>query len=146
MKEANMQTFWGKHLKLHPPKESEVHELKFSKTGRIAFKAVPDHQIKALLEAKHGCLYHKITDQTWGYNPKHRFTHQKPFDSFCVVKVKAYVVMWFYVPRTKKKFIKMDIDRFLQVRKKLDRKSLTEQIAIEEGGEVVELDPRAWRN
>jgi len=139
-----MQTMWGKYLQRHPPSESEVHELKFTRTGRLSFDAVKEHQISALLEASETFLYHKITDQTWGTNPKHRFTFKKPFDSFCVVGVKAYVVMWFYIPRTKKKFIKMTIKKFLELQRTLPRKSLTEKIA-KEYGEVIPIECKEWR-
>lgn len=131
-----MQTFWTNHVKKSPPEESEVWELKFTKQRSIRFDAVQDHQIEGLLEAKKHGLYHKISDQPWGYNPKFRFTSKKPFDCLFVKDVNSYVLLWFYKPRQPKVFIKIDIDTFIRERDNSDRKSLTEERAMEIGESV----------
>ena len=123
-----MQTFFGKYLLKCFPKETEVYELKFTSGKSIRFDALKKHQREALRKADRKGLYHKITDQPWGYNQKFRFTSKKPFDCF-FVKCKAYVVVWFYNPREQKRFYKIRIYDFLMMETLAKRKSFTEEMA-----------------
>ena len=94
-----------------------VYELKLEKGVSFAFDKVKEHQIKALLEAKHIGLYHKIADQTIGKGGKFGMTLKKPFDCFYVKGIKAFIVIGFYTPRQKVEAVFMDIDKFIETRK-----------------------------
>ena len=128
-----MQTFFGKYLKENSPDETEVYELKFTKGISIPFDRVPEHQIEALLKSENEGLYHKITDQPWGRTSNIRYTSKKPFDCLFITKVKAYLVVWFYVPRKPKIFYKIRIKDFLEMEKQTDRKSFTEDMVSKWG-------------
>jgi hypothetical protein len=120
MKEKDFQSKFGKWIKEH--KETldiipAVYELKLEKGNSFAFDKVKEHQIKALLEAKHIGLYHKIADQTIGKGGKFGMTLKKPFDCFYVKGIKSFVVIGFYTPRQKIEAVFMDIDKFIETRK-----------------------------
>ena len=120
MKEKDFQSKFGKWIKEH--KEAldiipAVYELKIEKGVSFAFDKVKEHQIKALLEAKHIGLYHKIADQTIGKGGKFGMTLKKPFDCFYVKGIKSFVVIGFYTPRQKIEAVFMDIDKFIETRK-----------------------------
>jgi len=132
MTEANMQTMFGKHLLVNPPDKTEVYELKFCKGTSLPFGDVKEHQIEALLRAENAGIYHKITDQPWIQN-RAAFTYKKPFDCFYVKEALAYVVVWFYRPRTKKIFIKIPIQAWLHEQNTCKRKSITLVRALEIG-------------
>jgi hypothetical protein len=137
MTEKNMQTMWTKYIEAHQPKESEVWELKFTKTSSLRFDAVKNHQRDALLLASSHGLYHKIQDiPVTYYGSKARFTHQSPFDCMFITDAKAFVVVWFYKPRQPKIFIKIDIRDFLLMEKATERKSFTEEMALKYGYEI----------
>jgi hypothetical protein len=55
------------------------------------------------------------------------------------VKIKGYVVIWFYQPRKEKQFIKMRIGNFLKMKEVSKRKSFTEKMALEAGGTLVKI-------
>ena len=132
-----MQTIWTKYIESNPPKQSEVWELKIIKTKSLRFDAVKEHQRKALLDAKSSGLYHKIQDIPVSYySLKSRFTHHSPFDCMFLKGVPAFVLVWFYKPRQKKKFIKIKIKDFLEMEKGADRKSFTEEMALDFGHEI----------
>ena len=137
MKEANMQTLFGSYIKQHPPAESEAYELKICKGTSLPFSSVDTHQINALLAAETGALYHRITDQPWLPNRKYSYTLKKPFDCFVLRRVKAYVVVWFYIPRKSKVFIKIPIQKWVNEVQTSDRKSLTPTRATEIGYPIV---------
>jgi len=132
-----MQTLFTKHCKSYPPNQTEVYELKICKGTSLPFDAIQDHQIQALQEAQQGSLFHKISDQPWGTNDKFRFTAKKPFDCFVLHKVSAYIVVWFYKERKQKLFIKIRIDKFLEMKKTCKRKSFTEEMALQNGNVLV---------
>ena len=122
-----MQTYFGNYLKSNPPEKTEVYELKICKGHALPFDAVKEHQIKGLLEAETG-LYHKITDFPIFAGSKARFNRPKPFDCICFNKAKSYVVVWFYIPRTKKVFYKIRVKDFLRLKETAGRKSFTEEM------------------
>lgn len=138
MTERDMQVLFGKYMETHSPKESEVYELKICKQSPLPFASLKQHQIEALLRAEMGALYHKITDQPW-MSTKWSYTLKKPFDCFCLVKVKAYVVIWFYKPRQPKQFIKMRIGNFLKLKMTSGRMSFTEKMALEVEHEILNI-------
>lgn len=133
MKEATMQGFFGKWLEKNSPEESETHELKISKNGKpIPFSAVKPHQIEHLLKSEKD-FYHRITDQPAFYGSNRRFTILKPFDSLFIKGAKGYIIVWWYVPRTPKVFIKIRVHDFIKLRDSADRKSMTEEMALSVG-------------
>lgn len=113
MKESNLQSKFGIWLKIN--KMEGVFELKLEKGKSFAFNKVKDHQVEALLEAKHEGLYHKIADQTIGRAGKFGMTLKKPFDCL-FIKQPAYIVIGFYKRRQKIETYIIDIDRFIEVR------------------------------
>ena len=133
MTEKVMQTLFGKHLKIDPPSETEIYELKIVKGNALPFNSLKDHQRQALIQAHKEFFYHKITDPPVFYGMNTRFNRSRPFDCFIVVKVNAYVVIWYYKPRQKKEFIKIHIQDFYEEELKADRKSLTEERARQIG-------------
>ena len=135
MIEKQMQVFFGKYLKSHYPNSSEAYELKICKGISLAFNAVQEHQIKALLEAEETGFYYKIPDQpvSWGADSPIRFAAKKPFDCLVLVKVRSYVVVWFYHERQRKVFLKIPIQVFIHEKETSTRKSLTEERAKEIG-------------
>ena len=137
MKEKTMQTLFRDYIKKHPPHQTEVYELKICKGTSLPFTSVADHQVEALIQAEEG-LFYKIPDQpiSWGANTKLRFAAKKPFDCLYIVKSNAYVIIWFYTPRTKKVFIKIPIFAWLDERNTSNRKSLTELKALELGEKI----------
>lgn len=137
VKEANLQTLFGKYLTEHPPATTEVYELKICKGSSLSFDSVKEHQIKGLLEAQNG-LYHKITDFPMFAGSKSRFNRQKPFDCICFNNVIGYVVTLFYKPRKKKIIYKTAIQEFLKLKETSSRKSFTEEM-IAEISEAIEI-------
>lgn len=124
-----MQTLWNKYLKKYPPEETEVYELKICKQKRLPFSSVQPHQREALEQVEEGHFVWKITDNPIFTGSQTRFHTKKPFDSFCFVRAKAYVVFFWYVPRKPKYFYKIPIRRFLELEAGHTHKSLTEQDA-----------------
>ena len=59
-----------------------------------------------------------------------RFTKPKPFDSFLLKDISAYIVVMFYTPRKKKNVIYIDIERFIRMEEETTRRSFTEEMAI----------------
>lgn len=130
MKEKQLQVILTNYLKDNPPDKTAVYELKICKSNAMPFKQVAEHQIEALLQAKHGNLYHKIADSPFiSGHSKMRFTKQKPFDCMNIYKSEAYIVICYYKLRQKKEFLFIDIDDFIKEIKMSDRKSLTEERA-----------------
>jgi len=110
IKEKNMQLLFSAYIKANPPQRTEVYELKIVKGRSLPFKQVADHQVEALVDAasSKGC-YHKINDAPIYGGMKTRFTNPKPFDCQFICRAKAYLVIWFYKPRQKKRFYLIDI-------------------------------------
>lgn len=133
MTEKVMQTLFGNYRKNNPPLETEVYELKICKGTSLPFNHLDDHQALALLAAEDSSLYHRLTDQPWMKDRPFPFTFKKPFDCFSLVKVKSFVIVWFYIPRTPKVFYKIPIKVWIKERDSCGRKSLTGQRAREIG-------------
>lgn len=125
MREKDMAVLWGKYIKSHPPKRLETYEMKFTKKKRISFDAVAEHQIFYLDHSFKG-LYYKIPDMASadGYSAK------KPFDSLWMVGAEPFVVVWFYKPRQKKVFHKIQLNEFLLLKLNNSFKSFTEEDLI----------------
>lgn len=56
MKEANIQTLFGKYLIAHQMNHTFAFELKISKKKAFPINSVKEHQIQGLLQAKKGCI------------------------------------------------------------------------------------------
>ena len=133
MKEKDFQAKFGKWIKGN--KESleikpAVYELKLEKGGSFAFDKVKEHQIVALMSAKHEGLYHKINDLPVYAGSMTRFASKKPFDCFFVRGIKAYIVIGFYTKGEKIESIFVDVDKFVEIKEfylKERRKSIPKQ-------------------
>ncbi len=121
MRESDFQTKFNLWVKYNI-KTSSAFELKLTKEKSLAFSAVMPHQLLNLSLAKNGSLAYKIEDGN--YAPK-------PFDSFILVNVPAYVVVMFY-HRGQKTFYMIDVDVFIKEKETSDRKSLT----VERAGQI----------
>ena len=108
-----MQSKFGVWLKTF--QMEGVFELKLEKGKSFAFNKVKDHQVKALSEAKHYGLYHKINDLPVYAGSMTKFANPKPFDCL-FIKQPAYIVIGFYKLRQKIETYIIDIDRFIEVR------------------------------
>jgi len=125
VKESNFQTEFGKKNKI-----VGVFELKFCKGTSLPFKALAEHQEKALIAANTGKgLFHKITDQPVFAESGVRFTKKKPFDCFYLKFTDAYVVIMWWIPRKKKNVYYIHIKDWVTMRKEANRKSVTEDMA-----------------
>ncbi len=129
MREADMQAFFGKHLRKNPPTQTEAYELKISKGNSLPYDAVKVHQVKALVEAEKN-FYYRITDAPVFQGQNTRFNSPRPFDCFILVNARAFVVIWFYEARTEKVFVKIPIQEFLKKRDTSTRKSITKEEAF----------------
>lgn len=132
-----MQVLFGKYLKVNSPKQTEVYELKICKGNALPFDHLKQHQIDALLQVNDGSLYHKLTDPPIFQGMKTRFNSPRPFDCFCLVKIPAYIILWFYKPREKKVFIKISIKDFIFLSRTSKRKSITEEMALAIGHKIL---------
>lgn len=132
-----MQTFFGKFVQNNPPTQTEVYELKICKGTSLPFDSVDTHQKVALLQAEQSSLFHRITDQPWLPDRPYSFTKKKPFDCLVLVRVNAFVVLWFYIPRKPKIFIKIRIKDWIDEQNTSTRKSITHQRAKEIGTEIL---------
>lgn len=119
MKEKDFQTSFN-HWCRRYWNNTAVFELKFARGKSLPFDALAEHQENALYASKHNKVIHKIPDA--GY--------QNPFDSFVLVGVEAYVVVAF---ENIKNFYLIDIDQWQNIREEAERKSLTEDMAKENG-------------
>ena len=139
MKEKDMQRMFGKYIQENKPKRTEVYELKIAKLNNLPFSAVKDHQTESLVNcATHTGEYHKIADMTFGRSG-FGSALKKPFDCMFIANAPTYVILWFYVPRTKKKFYKINIFEWNRCKGATQRKSITEEMALQIAEEVIEL-------
>ncbi len=115
--EKDFQTEFNKWAKIIY-RRNGVFELKHSKGNSIPFEAVKPHQVSALYAAKHGILAYKIPDDSYA---------QKPFDSFCLSGVPAFVVLMFNGKA--KHFYMIEIETWMQTKQNSERKSITEEQA-----------------
>ena len=121
MKESNIQSMFGKKNKI-----KGFFELKLCKNKSIRWDSVAEHQIKALTKAKNEGIYHKISDFPMFAGSKARFNFKKPFDCL-YMQGNAYVVVCFYIVRKQKKCYYIDIDKYLELSGKANKKSYREE-------------------
>ena len=126
MKEKDFQRMFGKYLVGRAINENAAYELKIEKSKRFAFDKVKEHQLKGLEDAWWG-LYHKIADQTVGRDFKFGNSLKKPFDCLYLAGCRGYIVIWFYVPRKKKKCYIIELVQFKKIVKNSDKKSIREE-------------------
>ena len=115
-REAKYQSLFNSWLKANNF-PTGAFELKQTQGKSLPFSDVKPHQLRALRIAKHGTFAYKISDFDMAW---------KPFDSFCLTTVPAYIVVFF-----KRNGYMIDVDDFLLEATKSTRKSLTEQRAID---------------
>ena len=144
MVEKNLQSIFSAWVKANRDKipSTTVWELKMEKGTSFAFDRVADHQIEALLDAKHTGMYHKISDTPVSWGGKMRFTSKKPLDCMLIKNAEAFVVLCFYTPRKPKETLWIDVDRFIEVRDQSPRKSIQEAEArlIAHRVEIIRID------
>jgi len=116
-REANFGLTFRHWLKANPL-ISGAFELKQTTSNALAFNAVKEHQLDALLaaESKTGILY-KAPDDSQGI---------KPFDYFYLRNALSFIVI-----KYPKFFVLIEPERFLKEKEKKERKSLTSQRAKE---------------
>lgn len=117
--ESDFQSLFTKYVKQNLP-ITMLYELKVTKTKRLAFSRLEAHQETALLKAKHGCIHHKISDQSQS---------TKPSDGFQICNSNAFVGVMFYEPRKAKKAYLIDIDVWIKQREESPWRSITEKEA-----------------
>ncbi len=115
-REAQFQSKFNRWL-IYNWFSSAVFELKVATGKSLPFSAVKNHQEVSLMQTKSAKFIYKISDFD---------RMKKPFDSFCLYKTKAYIVIMFY-RRGNKAFYMIDIDKFIEERILSKRKSLTEE-------------------
>lgn len=136
-----MQTLFKHWIANNPPPCATVYELKLEKGRAIPFDRIYDHQVAGLRQAKHKGLYHKIADQPAAFVGGHRmhFGSKKPFDALFLRDIEAYLVVCFYKPREVKRTFLIDIDKFVEMRDRSERKSMTMEMAEEAASQVIVL-------
>jgi hypothetical protein len=117
-KEKDFQTQFNKWAK-HNLNYSCAVELKLTKTPSLPFSALAPHQAINLFLAHDGTLVHKIADV--GIAPK-------PFDTFILHHVPAFVAVMFY-RRGQKEFFMIPIQAWKEEEQLSQRQSLTEDRA-----------------
>jgi penicillin-binding protein-related factor A (putative recombinase) len=122
MRENKFQTIFNKWLIDTQFEHSFAAELKVTKKHYIAFSNIKPHQLNALWQVKHRRFAYKISDISLG---------QKPFDSFFLYRIPAYVVILYYkgAKRINTAYM-IDIDDFISEMKSSKRKSLLEHRAL----------------
>jgi len=124
--EKNMQSRFSKWIRTERLAGRHLYscawELKVVKNNKLlALSNFQPQQLPKLWEAKHGCVYKKLSDADRSL---------KPYDAQQICYAKAYVVVEFYKPRKPHIMYWIDIDVFLKELEKQKRKSLTEQMII----------------
>lgn len=124
-REAQFTVLFRHYLNRYPPDRSTVYELKQTTTDSIPFADVKEHQIDALMSAKWGDkgLLYKAPDDSRGI---------KPFDLFYVRQTPAFIVIKF-----PKLFCFIDVETFIEEKKRSKRKSLTVDRAKEISWRVI---------
>lgn len=88
MTECDLYPLFSHYIRDNWKRGSAVFELKICKKNRIPLNALEVHQLRALKMTSSGTgIYYKLSDQSMG---------QKPWDSFFLSEVPAYVVVCFY--------------------------------------------------
>lgn len=108
-REARLQILFN-HWAKNVYKGNAVFELKQTQGSSIPFSALAEHQEQALLAVSEGTFVWKIPD--CGF--------QNPFDSFCLTKLPAYVVLCYPLS-----IEIIPIAGFILERKRSQRKSIT---------------------
>lgn len=121
-----------------------AYEVKITKGTKeakaFAFADLKEHQREALLKAKHGQFNHKISDSfVFDKTRGGRFPSRKPFDAIFLNNVAAFVVICYYIPLKLKRAVFVDIDKFLELEKLSDKKSLPLELAEMYGSGSVDL-------
>lgn len=118
MTEAKLQALFARSYR---PETSEVHELKLTKSNRLPFSCLRGKQESSLskIDSPIG-KYHKLSDMSADY---------KPFDSFFLINVPAYIVACWYQPKKPKILYFIRIRDFLTLRDRSSMKSMTESEA-----------------
>lgn len=108
-KEKNLTADFSAFLR----KDPRASQIKFTfavemklKRGNASLHLTRDfqpQQINALLQAARACIYHKMSDQTMSL---------KPFDSFQLCNVPAFVGVCWYIPRKKKVLYMVEVEQF----------------------------------
>lgn len=125
-REAKFQTVFRSWLKANPIWTSAAFELKQTTKHYINFSEIKEHQIDALLAAKHSCILYKIPDDSRGI---------KPVDFFYLRAAAAFIVI-----RYPDFFCLIDIDDFFKEKNKSDSvASLTAPRAIRIAFQVIRL-------
>lgn len=127
MTEADLQTRFSKWVRKNI-NFTIAYELKISKTNRLPFDRLAEHQKLALLQAKNKTLCYKIPDVGIA---------RKPFDGFCINGCPSVVGVMFYTPGAKKVYL-IDIDDYLE-ESKGKSKSLTEEVANKIAWRIIEV-------
>ena len=89
-----------------------------------------EHQVAGLLAAKEAKLVYKIPDGTLG---------QKPFDCMCLTQIEAYVVIIYHYNRLYTRAYLIDVNTWTIESDSSERRSLTEERAVQIATEVFEL-------
>lgn len=108
-REANFTLRFRSWIRANPM-NSAAFELKQTQTNSFAYSDLKEHQVNALLAAKHKRILYKVTDDS---------LQAKPFDFFYLSSANAYVVIKYPLG-----FVMIDIDVFLNLKKIDTRKSL----------------------
>jgi len=119
IKERQLNTLFGKYLKLHPREDTEVYELKRVIANCFNPNVVKQCQIDSLLASLDG-LYHKIADQP------SICQLPKPFDCLWIKATRAFLVPIFYKPRRYKKAFLIPVKEFLKFTKSIKMTELEE--------------------
>ena len=98
-----------------------AYEIKVVRGVSMPFSVVPEHQLNALRAAQKGFIY-KIPDDSMG---------QKPCDCLAVGNNGYLVVHW--IKRGNKRFYIFPINVWDDIINNSNRKSLTEQMAMDNG-------------
>lgn len=131
MKESDMQSRFSKWIRESKFQKSAAFELKLVKAGHaLPYSAFQPQQLPSLLQAKHSCVYRKISDADRGI---------KPYDCSQICNADAWVVIGWYRPRKPIKVYWIDIDTFMSIKDSSKRKSLTEEQALAISSKIIYL-------
>ena len=108
----------------------ELKVVNLDKKKSLSFSSFQEQQIPSLFQAKHGCVYKKLSDM----DPS-----QKPFDAMQICESLAFVVVLFYKKRTKKIMYWVDVDDWKQMVQECGRSSATEDMIRDAAIKVVKL-------
>ncbi len=121
MNEKSCQVLFTKWIRDNNYFETATFELKLCKgNNALPFSSFQPQQLPSLMQAKHGCVYKKLSDA----DPT-----LKPFDALQICHAKSYVIAcWWHEGKGITAYW-IDIDFFITEQKQSDRLSLTEQRA-----------------